>query len=133
KVDRPLRRDVRFLGRLLGEVLVEQEGADLFELEEEVRRLAIRRRRGPREGRAQAEHELARLLEALPIEKAEPVIRAFATYFSLASLAERHPRIRRARAHAREGDAPQRGSLAAVLEQARAAGVSAERVREAIA
>ena len=133
KVDRPLRRDVRFLGRLLGEVLVEQEGADLLELEEQVRHLAIRRRRGPREGRAEAEHEMAALLAALPIYRAEPVIRAFATYFSLVNLAEQHHRIRRARAHARRGDEPQRGSLAAVLATARAAGVPADRAREAIA
>jgi len=133
KVDRPLRRDVRFLGKLLGEVLVEQEGPELLELEERVRRLAILRRRGPRQGRAEAEQELARLLAALPIERAEPVIRAFATYFALVNLAEQHHRIRRSRAHARKGDAPQRGSLAAILATARAAGVPADRAREAIA
>jgi hypothetical protein len=36
------------LGRVLGEALVEQEGPDLFDLEERIRTLAIRRRRGPR-------------------------------------------------------------------------------------
>ncbi len=131
KVDRPLRRDVRFLGRLLGEVLVEQEGSGLFELEEKVRKLAIRRRRGPRPGRAAAEAELIQLLAEIPIGQAERVIRAFATYFSLANLAEQHHRVRRARAHARD-PAPQRGSLAAVLQQAREAGVPADRVREVL-
>jgi phosphoenolpyruvate carboxylase len=43
--ERPLRRDVRLLGRLLGRVLVEQAGPQLFVAVEELRRLAIRQRR----------------------------------------------------------------------------------------
>lgn len=133
KVDRPLRRDVRFLGRLLGEVIVEQEGLAVFELEERVRKLAIRRRRGPREGRAAAEAELIQLLAELPTAQAEPVIRAFAVYFQLVNLAEQHHRIRRNRAHARTPhEPPQRGSLAAVLQLAKERGVPAQRVRDAL-
>ena len=49
EVDRPLRKEVRLLGRMLGEVLIEQEGEELFALEERIRTLAIRRR--PSEGR----------------------------------------------------------------------------------
>src|SRR5256885_13027541 len=37
----PLRRDVRSLGRLLGEVLKEQAGETLFNAVEEIRQLAI--------------------------------------------------------------------------------------------
>src|SRR5712664_835604 len=37
----PLRRDVRSLGRLLGEVLKEQAGETLFNSVEEIRQLAI--------------------------------------------------------------------------------------------
>lgn len=134
KVDRPLRRDVRFLGKLLGEVLVEQEGEPLFRLEEEVRDLAIRRRRGPKEGREEAGAKLQELLARLPTEQAEPVIRAFATYFQLVNLAEQHHRIRRSRYWASQpGAPPQRGSLAAVLRTARDAGVSAADARAAIA
>lgn len=132
KVDRPLRRDVRYLGSVLGEVLVEQEGRELFDLEERVRHLAKERRRGPADQRGVAEHELAALLAALPIERAEPVIRAFSTYFSLVNLAEQHHRIRRARAHAQDVE-PQRGSVEAILRKARERGVSAERAREALA
>src|SRR5438034_9933161 len=37
----PLRRDVRSLGRLLGEVLKEQGGIELFAAVEQIRQLAI--------------------------------------------------------------------------------------------
>lgn len=42
--DRPLRRDVRSLGMLLGEVILEQAGKAVYDAEEEIRRLAIRNR-----------------------------------------------------------------------------------------
>src|SRR5713226_5253084 len=42
--DLPLRRDVRFLGMLLGRVLVEQEGERLFNVVEQLRRLLIEHR-----------------------------------------------------------------------------------------
>lgn len=131
KVDAPLRRDVKFLGQLLGEVLVEQEGQALFELEERIRLLSIRRRRGPVDGRSDAAAELSRVLSEIDTEQAEPVIRAFATYFQLVNLAEQHHRIRRARAHAIDPE-PQRGSLEAILRAARARGISAEQARDAI-
>ncbi|MBL0696603.1 phosphoenolpyruvate carboxylase [Comamonas sp. JC664] len=132
-VDQPLRRDVRLLGRLLGEVLVEQEGQQLFDLEEEVRRLAIQRRRGPVAGRRAVAAELAEVLQRLPLEQAEPVLRAFSVYFQLVNLAEQHHRIRRARTHADAASAkPQRGSLESTLLLLKEAGVPAQRVREAM-
>src|SRR5262245_2932829 len=114
EVDRPLRRDVRWLGRLLGEVLIELEGEELFLLEERIRKLAISRRRGPREERGHAAWALFQALGGLSTAQAEPVIRAFSLYFRLVNIAEQHHRIRRARTYAARG-APQRGSLAAVL------------------
>jgi phosphoenolpyruvate carboxylase len=133
EVDRPLRKEVRLLGRLLGEVLIEQEGEELFNLEEQIRTLAIRRRRGPSEGREQAAAELSKLLASLPYERVEPMIRAFSVYFRLVNLAEQHHRIRRARTHAAGRSAKlQRGSLDAALRALKHAGVPAERVRKAL-
>ena len=132
-VNPSLRRDVRLLGRLLGEVIVEQEGQVLFDLEEEVRRLAIQRRRGPVAGRRAAAAELGEVLKRLPLERAEPVLRAFSVYFQLVNLAEQHHRVRRTRAHASAAAAqPQRGSLEATLLVLKNAGVPAQRVREAL-
>jgi len=134
KIDRPLRDDVRFLGFLLGEVLVEQEGRPFFEHEEQVRLLSIARRRGPRDRRLEAGEELSSILATLPIDRAEAMIRAFGTYFQLVNLAEQHHRIRRGRAHAMdERSPPQRGSLAACLLAARDAGVRAPQMRAVIA
>jgi phosphoenolpyruvate carboxylase len=130
-VDLQLRRDVRLLGRLLGEVLIEQEGQSLFDLEERVRRLSIERRRGPKSGRRAAATQLAALLREIPLGQAEPVLRAFSTYFRLVNLAEQNHRIRRTRERAnRGGQEPQRGSLEAVMQSLRQAGIPASRVRE---
>lgn len=132
-VDQPLRRDVRLLGRLLGEVLIEQEGQALFDLEEQVRHLAIQRRRGPKPGRRAVAAELAAILQKLPLEQAEPVLRAFSVYFQLVNLAEQHHRIRRFRAHASDPQAkPQRGSLEAAFQSLKEAGIPPDRVREAL-
>jgi phosphoenolpyruvate carboxylase len=134
EVDRPLRSDVRSLGRILGEVLIEQEGEPLYALEERVRQLAILRRRGPAEERAARTAELTALLAELPLEQATIIIRAFATYFRLVNLAEQNHRIRRTRFHARDRSGRlQRGSLGAVFESLKEAGVSAEAARAAIA
>ena len=43
--DLPLREDIRFLGRMLGDKLREQEGDAAFELVENIRQTAIRFRR----------------------------------------------------------------------------------------
>ena len=115
-------------------MLIDLEGEALFTLEERIRKLAILRRRGPREERGAAAIALQTELAALTPEQAAPVIRAFSLYFRLVNLAEQHHRIRRARAHASQaGGRPQRGSLAAIMLTAKEAGVSASRMRDAIA
>jgi phosphoenolpyruvate carboxylase len=132
--DSALRRDVRFLGKLLGEVIVEQEGTAIYELVERIRKLSIRRRRGPREERAATATELATVLEQIPLEQVEPIIRAFAHYFQLVNLAEQHHRIRRTRAHEMvPGASPQPRSLAATLEAVRSAGVPLKDVEATLA
>src|SRR5262245_45207645 len=128
EIDRPLRRDVRWLGRLLGEVLIDLEGEQLFALEEKIRKLAIQRRRGPQGERGGAALALQASLAELTDEQAASVIRAFSLYFRLINLAEQHHRVRRARAHASQaGGRPQRGSFAATMLAAKEAGVSASR------
>ncbi len=83
--DAGLRRDIRFLGRLLGESLVRQEGPELLELVERVRALTKAARRSPSPS---ATAELDELLNDLPLPTATQLVRAFSAYFHLANIAE---------------------------------------------
>src|SRR5690606_28209815 len=99
--------------------------------EERIRQLSVARRRGPKRGRTQAASELSSVLATLPIERAEPIIRAFSSYFQLVNLAEQHHRVRRIRGHARAGEVV-RGSIEQAFVHLKDAGHSAEAVREAL-
>jgi len=94
----PLAREVRLLGSLLGQVIVEQAGLPLLETVERIRRrmIELRRRPDPDE-RARLAAEIA----ALDLETAEAVIRAFSCYFQLVNLAEERDRVRSLRHRAR--------------------------------
>jgi phosphoenolpyruvate carboxylase len=94
----PLSREVKLLGALLGQVIAEQEGEDLLRLVERVRRLTIDLRRT---GRSTYRRELRGLLEGLPDDDVEHLIRAFSLYFHLTNLAEEKHRVRRLRKRAR--------------------------------
>jgi phosphoenolpyruvate carboxylase len=108
-----LRRDVSMLGHLLGDTLVEQEGSDFFDLEEQIRALAKRRRGATGRDRAKATAALRDAIADLSTTDAERIARAFAHYFQVVNLAEQHHRVRRARDHERAGDL-QKGSLGAL-------------------
>jgi phosphoenolpyruvate carboxylase len=134
----PLRRDVRSLGRLLGEVLKEQVGDELFAAVEELRSLLIRHRelraRKPawRSEPAIAEQLLERaqqIVHRLSIAEAYRMTKAFAIYFELTNLAETNHRKRRRRAAAAERLA-QPGSFLGTLRRMRAAGVAAQQALE---
>ncbi|HEY9137249.1 MAG TPA: phosphoenolpyruvate carboxylase, partial [Terriglobus sp.] len=127
----PLRRDVRSLGTLLGEVLREQVGDDLFEQVETLRRLATERREAEFNGdtaRAKSALQQALLIvHQLPVDRAYQLARAFGFYFELINLAETNHRKRRRLAGGLNADAePQRGSLQGTLRRMRKAGYTAE-------
>jgi len=127
----PLRRDVRSLGVLLGEVLREQAGEDLFAQVEALRQGTIRRRDAEAHGNGdEADRQAAAALElvhSLPVERAILLTRAFAFYFELINLAETNHRKRRRIALQLSGEAGrQRGSLAGTLCAMKRVGISAE-------
>jgi len=127
----PLRRDVRSLGMLLGDVLREQAGDDLFAHVEALRQGTIRRRdaevRGSEEEAARHAAAALELVHSLPAERAILLTRAFAFYFELINLAETNHRKRRRIALRLSGQAGrQRGSLAGTLSEMRRVGISAE-------
>jgi phosphoenolpyruvate carboxylase len=126
--DRSLRRDVRSLGALLGRVLVEQAGEELFDAVEELRKLMIQHRERVRRsnqagelmGRAQA------MIAEMDLARAYQVTKAFAIYFELANLAETNHRKRRRRARQLDRQrATLPGSFRGTLLRMKKAGISA--------
>ena len=110
QIPEPLRRDVRLLGGLLGQVIAEQGGDDLLRDVEELRRLVISARHS-----AADERKAEALVASWSIERAEQVARAFTCYFHLANLAEEHQRVRALRERD-QGPDPLPESLAATMK-----------------
>src|SRR4051812_37808608 len=124
--ERPLVEDIRMLGRLLGDVIREQEGDAAFDLVERVRKLSVAFRR---DADQDADRALKTLLKSLSGDQAVSVIRAF-TYFShLANLAEDRHHIRRRLVHDRAGD-QQEGGIDVALARLRWAGVGPKAVAQ---
>ena len=88
--DQALRHDVRTLGAMVGELIREQGGAELFEFVENARLRSIRRR----EENERPGEELAELVRDLDPAMALQVIRSFSTYFQMVNTAEKVHRIR---------------------------------------
>jgi phosphoenolpyruvate carboxylase len=133
----PLRRDVRSLGRLLGEVLQEQAGKDLFEFVEKLRQLLIRQReknmaRSPEAPASQLLTEAQKTIAALDLDSAYRVTKAFAIYFELTNLAETNHRKRRRRAGKLHPKQSVAGSFRGTLRRMRQAGIPAETVLAAL-
>jgi phosphoenolpyruvate carboxylase len=127
--ERPLLEDIRALGRILGDVIREQEGVDAYELVERIRKLSVAFRR---DADHEADRALKSLLKSLTAEQTVSVIRAF-TYFShLANLAEDRHHIRRRAVHERAGDT-QEGSIEVALARLRWAGIGAKAVAQTLA
>ena len=122
-----MRRDVRLLGDLLGEVIREVGGQELLDDVERLRRAVIAARdRPPGDAADQAGDEIAALVAGWPLSRAELVAKAFTIYFHLTNLAEERHRVRALRGQAdlaqekwggEEGGGPRRESLAAAVAQ----------------
>ncbi len=127
--ERPLVEDIRLLGRILGDVIREQEGDAAFELIEQIRKLSVAFRRDADQAANQA---LKQLLKRLSADQTVSVIRAF-TYFShLANLAEDRHHIRRRAVHERAGNT-QEGSIEVALSKLREAGIADRLIAETLA
>jgi phosphoenolpyruvate carboxylase len=129
---RPARREklgseIRFLGRVLGEVIREQAGSELYDLEEEIR-LAARARR---EGTPGAERGLRARVRSLREAEALTVVRAFTLFFDLVNLAEDRERVRvlRERERSRFPD-PRSESMEEAVRLMQAGGLDAAGAQE---
>src|SRR4051812_21397495 len=120
----PLRRDVRNLGRILGEVIKEQAGEAVFASVERLRNLSIEQRE---QGRIASDPALA----SMDLKHAFLVVRAFAIYFELVNLAETNHRKRRRRAAQVSHSEPQAGTISGTFCRFHAAGVTLEQTLQA--
>ncbi len=125
--DQPLFADIRYLGRLLGDVVREQEGDAVFEVVETIRQNAVKFRREDDSGAAQT---LDKKLRALTPEQTVSVVRAFSYFSQLANIAEDRHHNRRRRVHALAGSAPQAGTVAYALARLSQSGAAATPVLE---
>src|SRR5215469_2368132 len=119
-----MRRDVRLLGDLLGEVIREVGGQGLLDDVERLRRAVIAAREQPGGAADQAGDDIAALVAGWPLARAELVAKAFTIYFHLTNLAEERHRVRTLRGQAdlaqekwdgEAGGGPRRESLAAAV------------------
>ena len=119
--DQALRDDVRTLGAMVGDLIREQDGDELFEFVETARLRAIRRR----EGNEKPGEELAELVDGLDAAEALQVIRSFSTYFQMVNTAEKVHRIRRRREYLRDVVHYQPGGLEDTFIKLKASGLNA--------
>ena len=127
--ERPLVEDIRLLGRMLGDVIREQEGLEIYELIENIRQLSVSFRLDAND---EADKKLKKLLKALPSDRAVSVIRGFTFFSHLANLAEDRHHIRRRMIHERAGNA-QEGSIEVALQRLRTAGITNKVISQTLA
>src|SRR5712691_10922202 len=124
--DARLRTDIRLLGRILGDTVRDQEGADVFDLVERIRQTSIRFHR---DDDRPARRELETILDSMSISETVRIVRAFSYFSHLANIAEDQNNIRQMRARSSAGGSSRPGTLALTLSHARGAGFSAADLR----
>ncbi|MBB6671250.1 phosphoenolpyruvate carboxylase [Cohnella nanjingensis] len=123
-----LRRDVRFLGNILGDVLVHQGGRELLDHVEKIRETskALRAEFVP-----ELYEEFVSAINNLEPDIRHQVIRAFAIYFQLVNIAEQNHRIRRKRDYERSaGESVQPGSIESAIQELKEKNLPIEEVQE---
>ena len=122
-----LRDDVHALGALVGDILLEQGGKQLFDLVEHDRVAAIQRR----DGDEKAAVELAARVRGRPPALARDLVRAFLTWFQAVNLAEKVHRIRRRRQYfVKDSQRPQPGGVEDAIAALKARGLELKDVMD---
>jgi phosphoenolpyruvate carboxylase len=117
--DRPLRDDIRLLGRILGETVRERReerssiSSNAFGKRRSASIATMTRRRG------------TAILNDLSPGQTVQIVRAFSYFSHLANIAEDQHHIRRTRAHTLAGAAPRAGTIAHAIDRAQYAGIGA--------
>jgi phosphoenolpyruvate carboxylase len=132
----PLRRDVRSLGILLGQVIIEQCGQALFDIVENLRSTLINHRERNAIGGAEQSELLEQakgVVGSLGVDDAYRITQAFASYFDLTNIAETNHRKRRRRAAQLHAERPPvAGTFRGTLVRLKSEGVAGEQALEAL-
>ncbi|HVO75173.1 MAG TPA: phosphoenolpyruvate carboxylase [Ignavibacteriaceae bacterium] len=110
--DEPLKKDIRELGIILGNVLKEQEGTEVFHIEEKLRALTKELRTNYTDN---IYDRIISLIEKLDVKKTHTVVRAFSTYFILVNAADEVHRIRSYRSEISKNESFPKGSIEEAL------------------
>jgi phosphoenolpyruvate carboxylase len=122
--DARLRTDIRLLGRILGDTVRDQEGADVFDLVERIRQTSIRFHRDEDK---LARRELETILDSMSTSDTVRIVRAFSYFSHLANIAEDQNNIRQMRGRGPGGPRP--SLLTQTLSHAKTTGISAAELR----
>ncbi|MCP4776107.1 MAG: phosphoenolpyruvate carboxylase, partial [Planctomycetaceae bacterium] len=131
KKQNELSGTIRLLGGLLGETIIAQEGREVFEMEEEIRKLAKAWRAGDAGAKQRLDEVIPSLLNDLPLAAAN--LKAFSTYFQLVNLAEERERVRILRERAEtafESNVPMDETMDEALGTLKREGVEASEIQE---
>jgi phosphoenolpyruvate carboxylase len=123
----PLRRDVRLLGTLLGQVLKSQGGEQLFSTVDDLGQRLVQHREQHSADDCMVEHGLMcqarEKVAQMSVQQAYHTAKAFALYFELTNLAETNHRKRRRRARQLDRELPPlEGSFRGTLHRLKHAG-----------
>ncbi len=128
--DAALIEDIRLLGQVLGDTIREQEGDEIFERIENIRRLSVA---FERDADVEAGRTLDAVLRDLTTEEAILVARAFSYFSHLANIAEdKHQIQHRDASGQRKSPDAEAGTLAAACRMLREAGITPAALAEAL-
>jgi len=130
--DLGLREDVHALGTLIGEILRDQGGDELFDLVEGDRVAAINRRDGDGDANGSGD-ELRQRTEGRSPSSATDLTRAFSIWFQAVNTAEKVHRIRRRRQYLNDATTAQPGGISDCITRLQREGLPLERTLELIA
>ncbi len=123
--DKILRGRVKLFGRLLGNILKQQAGEEVFRVVEKLRKEFLALRKKPDE---KAKKKLENFIDRLSPEILTPVIRAFNIYFKLVNIAETQFHQHQRETLSMNGEEPWKGSFTNTLHHFKEAGMSVEQL-----
>lgn len=125
--DKQLRSRVKLFGNILGKVLLEHAGKDVFSAVEKLRKghISLRDKNDPARRR-----RLDKLVASLVPESTEHVVRAFSIYFSLVNIAEEEFQHKQRRREVGPKGFTWKGSFYNTLSEFQKNDISAEQLQE---